>query len=85
MICGAVAFMAQAYAQVEVPADVVQATRLGRMTALKKENGRIIGIVASSALRRLVCKAIARQYAHNFMEEIAPFQYVLQTKASTEH
>ena len=31
---GAFALMAQAYARVEVPADVVQATRLGRITAL---------------------------------------------------
>ena len=76
--------MAQAYARAEVPADVIEATRLGRMTALKKDNGRIRGIVASSVLRRLVCKTVARQHAQIFMDETAPFQYALQTKAGTE-
>ena len=35
-------------------------------------------------LRRLVCKALARQFADDFLEATAPFQYALQTKAGTE-
>ena len=81
---GAFALMAQSYARAEMPVSVMQATRLGRMTALKKDNGRIRGIVASSLFRRLVCKTVARQYAEIFMESTAPFQYALQTKAGTE-
>ena len=42
------------------------------------------GIVAGATLRRLVCKAVARQYADLFKEATAPYQYALQTRAGTE-
>ena len=50
---GVFAQMAQAMARAEVPADVMQAMRYGRMSATKKEDGRIRGIVAASVMRRL--------------------------------
>ena len=63
---------------------MVQAIRLGRLTALKKDNGRIRRIVARSVLKRFVCKTVARQHALSFSRQTAPFQYALQTKAGTE-
>ena len=54
------------------------------MTALKNDDGRVRGIVAGSVLRRLVCKAIARQFAAKVLQATAPFQFALQTRAGTE-
>ena len=74
----------QAFARAEVPAEVSAGMRLGRMTALKKDNGRIRGIVAGSVLRRLTCKAVATQYSEKFMAATSPHQFALQTRAGTE-
>ena len=81
---GVFAAFAQAFARAQVPDDVMQALRLGRMTALKKEGGRIRGIVAGSVLRRLVGKAVARQYAARFLHATAPYQFALRTPAGTD-
>ena len=81
---GMFARFAQAFARAEVPQDVMQAMRLGRMTALQKDDGRVRGIVAGTVLRRLVCKTIAKQYAEVFLRTTAPYQFALQTRAGTE-
>ena len=52
--------LAQDFAQAEVPHDVMQALRVGRMTALREKGDEVRGIVAGSVLRRLVCKTVAR-------------------------
>ena len=51
--------LAQAFAGAEVPQDVLQAVRLGRMPVLLKDDGRVRGMVAGTVLRRLVGKAVA--------------------------
>ena len=84
ILWGTFSRMCQAFARAEVPADVMQALRLGRMSAFPKDDGRIRGIVAGATMRRLVCKAVARQYASRFLEATAPYQFALQTKAGTE-
>ena len=76
--------LAQDFAQATVPASVLQALRLGRMTALQKEDGKVRGIVAGSILRRLVCKTVAAKFSNEFLERTAPFQFALQTKAGTD-
>ena len=76
--------LAQDFARAAVPEDIMQALRLGRMTALQKENGKVRGIVADSVLRRLVCRAVASQHSDAFLERTFPFQYALQTKAGTD-
>ncbi len=76
--------LAQDFARAAVPDSVMQALRLGRMTALQREDGKIRGIVAGSVLRRLVCKAVAAQFSDEFLERTAPFQFALQTKAGTD-
>ena len=76
--------LAQDFARAAVPDSVLQALRLGRMTALKKDNGKVRGIVAGSILRRLVCKTVASQFSDSFLERTAPFQFALQTKAGTD-
>ena len=62
----------------------MQALRLGRMTALQKEHGKVRSIVAGSVLRRLVCGAVASQHSGAFLERTSAFQYALQTKAGTD-
>ena len=74
----------QSFARAEVPADVAAALRLGRLTALKKDNGKVRGIVAGSVFRRLTCKALAKQFADDFLAATSPFQFALQTRAGTE-
>ena len=76
--------LAHDFARAKVPEEVMQALRLGRMTALKKDNGKIRGIVAGSILRRLVCKTVAMQFSDHFLERTSPFQFALQTKAGTD-
>ena len=76
--------MCQAFARAEVPPTVMAAIRIRRMTALKKDNGRIRGIVAGNILRRLVGKTVAHQHAVDFLKCTAPYQYALQTKAGVE-
>ena len=55
-----------------VPPTGLQVFRLGRVTALKKADGGVRGIVVSDVLRRLAEKATA------------PFQYALRTRAGCE-
>jgi len=76
--------LAEAFARAEVPEVIMQGLRLGRLTALKKDNGRVRGIVAGAILRRLVCKTVAKQHAENFLKATSPFQFALQTKAGIE-
>ena len=64
--------MAQAFARADIPANIAVALRLGRMTALKKDSGKVRGIVAGSVIRRVACKAVAKQYSTKLMEATAP-------------
>lgn len=76
--------MAQAFARGEAPQQAMELMRQGRMTALKKKDGRARGIVTGCALRRLVSKAMARQCASLFCDATAPFQFALKTRAGTD-
>ena len=62
----------------------MQALRLGRITALRKKDNGVRGIVAGSVLRRLACKAAAQQFSDEFLARTAPFQLALQTKAGAD-
>ena len=74
----------QAFARAKVPEEVAAGLRLGRMTALRKDNGKVRGIVAGSVLRRLASKAVVMQYGKALMAATAPYQFALQTRAGTE-
>ncbi len=75
---------AQQLARAEVPDSVAQVFRMGRLTALKKPNGKVRGIVTGEILRRMVAKTFAHDHATEFEEACAPFQYALSTRAGTE-
>ena len=62
-----------------MPREIQGALRLGRLTALRKPNGGVRGIVAGDILRRLVARTMAQQYAVR-----VEFQYALSTRAGTK-
>ena len=67
--------MCQAFARTEILNEILQAVRMGRMTALQKPNGGVRGIVAGDIIRRLVGRTIAQQLAPAVERATAPFQY----------
>ena len=76
--------LGQRMARGEIPETVVSSMALGRLTALKKASGKVRGIVAGSVLRRVVSRALARDFSAHFLSATAPFQFALQTRAGTD-
>ena len=68
----------------EVPDRIEEAIRLGRITALRKPDGGVRGIVVGDFLHRLVARTIAKQIAKQVEVAPAPWQYVLTTRAGCE-
>ena len=62
--------------------EVLEALRVGRLTALQKPNGGVRGIV--DVFRRLVARTIAQQVGPAIERATSPFQYALSTRAGTE-
>ena len=60
--------------------------RLARMTALQKSGAqrRVRGIAIGGTFRRWVAKTAAKQYAQNFADQCAPYQFGLATPAGTD-
>ena len=76
--------VANLLARGHVPPKAKQVLRLGRVTALKKADGGVRGIVVSDVLRRLVARTIAKQCALSAEKATAPFQCALRTRAGCE-
>ena len=53
--------VAEIMARAQIPADIIGAVRVGRMTAFRKRTGPVRGIVAGDAVRRLIARTIAQQ------------------------
>ena len=53
--------MAEQLVQGRAPEVVVQAIRLGRLTALRKPDGGVRGIVVGDVVRRLVSRTVAQR------------------------
>ena len=47
----------------EVPGEVMEILRMGRITALSKPDGGVRGITVGDILRRLVARTVAQQYS----------------------
>ncbi|CAK0888740.1 unnamed protein product, partial [Prorocentrum cordatum] len=71
-------------ARAQIPGPVAEALRLGRLTALRKSNGRVRGIVTGDVFRRLVARTLAQQVGEEVEQATAPFQFALSTRAGTE-
>ena len=57
---------------------------MGRITALRKEDGGVRGITVVDILRRLVARTIAQQISKVVEESTVPYQYALSTKVGCE-
>ena len=55
--------MCQEFARGIIPVPVLEAIRMGRMTALQKPSGGVRGIVVGDIIRRLVSRTLAQQLA----------------------
>ena len=67
-----------------VPEVAVSMVRAGRMTALKKPDGGVRGIVAGDVVRRLVARTMAQQLGPATKAATAPHQYALSTRSGCE-
>ena len=67
------------FARARMPAEVVQAIRLGRITALQKPDGGVRGIVVGDVFRRLIARTMAQQFS-KFAEGTHPFQCAPSTR-----
>ena len=76
--------LASSLAKGDVPVEVVSWVRMGRITALRKEDGGVRGITVGDILRRLVARTIAQQISKVVEESTAPYQYALSTKVGCE-
>ena len=72
------------FAREEVPAKVVEVLRMGWMTALRKPDGGVRGIVVGDMFRRLVSRTLAKQFAKRDEDATSPHQYALKTRAGCE-
>eukprot|EP00974_Lingulodinium_polyedra_P061367 5920973-Lingulodinium_polyedra.AAC.1 len=75
---------AERLARAEVPEPIVDALALGSLAALRKDNGRVRGIVAGDTFRRGVARTLAQQHAEAFEAACVPFQFALTTRAGTD-
>ena len=76
--------VATALSRADVPEEIKGAIRLGRLTALRKPNGGLRGIVAGDIVRRLVARTMAQEFSKRAENATAPFQCALSTRAGTE-
>ena len=76
--------MCQEFARGIIPVPVLEAIRMGRMTALQKPSGGVRGIEVGDIIRRLVSHTLAQQLAPAVEKATAPFQYALTTRAGCE-
>lgn len=67
-----------------MPAEVVEALRMARLTAPVKRNGGVRGIATGETLRRLVARTLAQQYGSEFAAACVPYQLALGTRAGTD-
>ena len=76
--------MCEEFARAQVSDEVVQALRMGRMTALQKSSGGIRGIVVGDFVRRLVARTLAQLLNPAVEQATSPFQFALTTKSGCE-
>ena len=76
--------MCPEFARGRMPAEILQAARIGRMTALQKLQGGIRGIVVGDFTRRVVARTLAQQLGPAVEHHTSPFQFTLSTRSGCE-
>jgi hypothetical protein len=77
-------YVAETLARAQIPEKIRKGIALGRMTALDKGSDKVRGIAAGDTFRRVVAKTLAQQFAHEFDDACAPYQFALSTRAGTD-
>ena len=68
----------------DIPSDVVGALKFSKLTALRKNNGKVRGVSAGDILRRLVSKVLARQFQKEFRCIAEPSNFGLCNRSGTD-
>ena len=76
--------VASILARAQVPQSAIAGLALGRLVAISKPSGGTRGLVVGDALRRLVARTIAQQFAAQFEDLCNPHQHALSTRAGAE-
>ena len=66
------------------PPQVIEAMRLSQLTALQKLNGKVRGVAAGDTMRRLVGKALARQFQDELRAAVEPSNFGLCDRSGTD-
>ena len=82
--CSSLWRMCQEFARGHMPPEILQAVRIGRMTALQKPQGGIRGIVVGDFIRRVVARTLAQQLGPAVEQHTSPFQFALSTRSGCE-
>jgi hypothetical protein len=77
-------FVCERLAQGDVPQTIIDAMRMSRLTALRKNNGRVRGVAAGCTFRRLVGKVLAKQFQQDFRSAVAPANFGLCDRSGTD-
>ena len=75
--------VADGFARGDVNQKVVDALRMGRMTAIQKEDGGVGGVVGD-VFWRVVARTMAIQFSGRCEATTVPFQFALSTRAGCE-
>ena len=75
---------AEMFARGQVPESIQTAVKLGRMTALRKADCGVRGIVAGDVVRRLVARTMSQQLMEAVQSATSPFQHAMATRAGCE-
>ena len=77
-------YVCERLANGDIPEGIPDILKVGRLTALRKPNGKVRGISAGDILRRLVAKVLARQFQPIFRKSTSPFNFGLSNRAGTD-
>ena len=73
--------VAQILAKAQAPMLILDVLRHSALTALLKPNAKVRGIASGDAFRRLVTKALARQYQEELRNAVFPTMLAFATGA----
>jgi len=79
-LCQIGQFMAEA----DMPDDIREVMRLGKLTAIRKNNNKVRGLNAADPFKRLVARTLAQQFASEFRTATMPHNYGLAEHGGTE-
>ena len=82
--CALFGEVATLFARGQIPPEILEGVRVGRMTALQKPDGGVPGIVVGDVMRRLVARTLTQQFGPQAEAATHPFQYALSTRAGTK-